>query len=537
MILKFCIEKNEAICDEAGEFWKMTVTDNNWNGNKAIKKLQIALTDKYVDDTGKLLESNKGIKEMRISAAWLRNEFVYETDEQNPSLANMRFLNIDRVSIDENGEIKEFSKNEKGEPEIEEGKESCLRYIFYIRKAKKVAMILTNPADFKFFDTANDEITININNEWELLTVAAYEAKKNKNYKLILVDETIDSFDEIKKYAVCRIKQVNIPKIKTLFDEELKGIFEYETEKIGKVVENIFDTYYEKWLNEDFNNWKERNIENYRFKALPRIAIVDKQLSEKKNNIQRVNTDIFGLPVKIKNETIIFNRHELGSKDKFDEYHYELGKKNIKIQFLEEISGHNSTFRLTHNEPFNKLWSLKIAESALTKVLIIDERICERYNTSDPLYHKTRFHNKGIHLFNILQDSNQFRIHDTTDIPLGNILSDNGELKIQISNLSNDEFYSENYSNGVLYYDFVLIHQGLIDKIHELFSMEINQIFTSLNQSIKAKYHSMVHSGRSKPDKIPDNTIFVLFSSLEKVLEDCKFSLTELLYSARFDKR
>lgn len=518
------------------EYWKISITDNNWNGNKAIEILQKALKDEYISSTGRLLESYKGIKEMRISAAWLRNEKVHEINEQDPEKNEPPILTINRVYESDNKWIEVNDTANKVTELLNIMHPTNLRYTFFVRKAKKVAMILNKPDDFKFHDPRNKEITININNEWELLTIDEYNDKKNKNYKLLLVDETLNNFEEIKKKSVCRIKQVKVNDVKTLFKAKLKNIHVYEIEKISKAVESIFIDYYEKWIIEDFNTWKVRKLEKYKFDKRPTIAIVDKQLVEE-SKIQLTDTiNVLLFPTDINTETIIFNRHELNSVELFDKYHATLNKKKLTLQFLEETSGHNSTFRLTHNEPLDKFWLLKITESSLTKVLIIDERICERYGANDSYFQKTRFHNKGIHIFNIAQSNNQFDILDTTDKTIGSILlNDDNDMKIQINNHSNDEFYSNIYDNGVLYYDFVLIHQGLLDKMHEMFSIKIDKIYETLNLHIKSKYHSMVHSGRSKPDKIPKDAIFVLYSSLEKVLEDCKYSLTELLYSARLD--
>lgn len=518
------------------EYWKISITDNNWNGNKAIDILQKALRSEYVYPNGKLQESYKGIKEMRISAAWLRNEKVHEINEQEPGKNEPPILTINRVyqSDDKWIELNDslMSSNELTYVSFP----TNLRYTFFLRKSKKVAMILNNPNDFRFYDTNNTEITININNEWELLTIEDYNNKKNKNYTLLLVDESLDKFEQIKKKSVCRIKQVNITDVKTLFEHKLINIHAHEIEKISKAVESIFVDYYEKWLIEDFNTWKVRKIEKYKFDKRPTIAIVDNQLLGESKIQLTDSINVFLFPTDINTETIIFNRHELNSVEHFDKYHATLNKKKLTLQFLEETSGHNSTFRLTHNEPLDKFWLLKITESSLTKVLIIDERICERYGANDSYFQKTRFHNKGIHIFNITQSNNQFDILDTTDKTLGSILlNEDNDMKIQINNHSDDKFYSNIYDNGVLYYDFVLIHQGLLDKMHEMFSIEIDKIYETLNLHIKSKYHSMVHSGRSKPDKIPKDAIFVLYSSLEKVLEDCKYSLTELLYSARLD--
>ena len=93
-------------------------------------------------------------------------------------------------------------------------------------------------------------------------------------------------------------------------------------------------------------------------------------------------------------------------------------------------------------------------------------------------------------------------------------------------------------------YDFVLIHQGILDKLYDFFNKDskkedeisMQTIFDNLQTNIKAKYRYVVHSGRSKPDEIPNGVSFILFSTLLKVLDDSKHSLCQLLYSSRIIK-
>ncbi len=110
--------------------------------------------------------------------------------------------------------------------------------------------------------------------------------------------------------------------------------------------------------------------------------------------------------------------------------------------------------------------------------------------------------------------------------------------------MSNIDSYGSLYSEDekTLKYDFVLIHQGILDNLYDFFNENVGHhekeismqtIFDNIRSKIKAKHRYIIHSGRSKPDKIPKGVAFILFSSLQKVLDDSKFSLCQLLYSSR----
>ena len=58
--------------DDINDLYVITLTDNTECCVDALQKLRVALDDEYVDSAGLMKGANKGLKEMRISAAWLR---------------------------------------------------------------------------------------------------------------------------------------------------------------------------------------------------------------------------------------------------------------------------------------------------------------------------------------------------------------------------------------------------------------------------------------------------------------------------------
>jgi hypothetical protein len=60
--------------------------------------------------------------------------------------------------------------------------------------------------------------------------------------------------------------------------------------------------------------------------------------------------------------------------------------------------------------------------------------------------------------------------------------------------------------------------------------------YPALNKSMN---QMVIHSGRSRPasEDMPQEIPFVQFSAIKNALKDCKFSLTEVFYAAKFTKK
>lgn len=108
-------------------------------------------------------------------------------------------------------------------------------------------------------------------------------------------------------------------------------------------------------------------------------------------------------------------------------------------------------------------------------------------------------------------------------------------------------------------FHFVSIHQGILDKIYGCLGAKDNNAKIKItNQFYNAfmcevhikKYFNVendsaleflprliIHSGRSKPNNndMPQKQPFIQFAALDYAIKDCKYSLTELLYSAHYE--
>ena len=151
---------------------------------------------------------------------------------------------------------------------------------------------------------------------------------------------------------------------------------------------------------------------------------------------------------------------------------------------------------------------------------------------------------------------NPYKYFETT---IGYIKDDNNHFFVDLEP-SNDIFLKR--------FDFISIHQGLLDKvygqldIHDDYQKEevTKAIFDCFSKSsgkailidqegsiqktemevAKCKYFLpkfIIHSGRSKPNHkdMPQHLPFLQFSAIDHAVRDCKSTLTELFYSAHYE--
>lgn len=177
---------------------------------------------------------------------------------------------------------------------------------------------------------------------------------------------------------------------------------------------------------------------------------------------------------------------------------------------------------------------------------------------------------KGVYVFTLIQEpdpesNNKFNLFG---------LSNNNNLKegicAKLSTLSWDNKKGElvleglisNKENKYLKFNSISIHQGLLDKMYEVFGIkdkphekekltkQLQVIFNYTDNASeittikdkKEKQQSFasglcIHSGRSKPslNDMPQKLPFIQYASIENAVLDCKYSLVELLDFARYE--
>jgi hypothetical protein len=133
--------------------------------------------------------------------------------------------------------------------------------------------------------------------------------------------------------------------------------------------------------------------------------------------------------------------------------------------------------------------AMEIAEAALTKIVVIDERLDEanqrkRYSDDLPaVTYKTLFHWKGVDLAG--------SEYSQEKIPEPNIL------------------YSR-IPAGV--YDFALIHRGILDKLRDAHETSVLEVCQEIQSRLRRQL--IVHSGRMSMHELPKGVKFLPLSAV-----------------------
>lgn len=572
------------------DFYIVTLTDNLKNADKALEGLWVSINEKLIDEkTGQMKETNKGIKEMRISAAWLRNI----TEEENLSLPVLSVRNS----------------------------HDNLQYIFCLQKPKKVAVVLAESDS----QIVKEKSGIYASKYWGIYTVSDFKNLTNKSFELIVaIPEVIE-----------QIRLCSPQRVLTVDKSFMQTLLTWTEDKIG---DDGLAELYEKWLQN-------------KYKDLPDIFVFDNKVWEKYRNgssltfYEKVKIEQSDKP-ELMEGSMLYRTHHQTFKDFKD-----FMESGLSTRFVEGISGHNSTDRLLRNSELNKLWYLKNMNAAICQVGIFDERLfekithlnekilekllteegdkfecmvdslkpgenwtlkivetlgnlsfeqrkeigkcCEKkdkeelkvYLGSHYADHQKNdvsakclwaedhmslvYAQKGVFVFNILWEELYSRFviigyhkayrfqegkYQGKVIRIGTISKiddENGQMDVKIE-LDSEEF--------IHFFDYLTIHQGVLDKLYSKFNIKkkeaslgkiilTTRLFEKFSRyapetiafesiTTESYYPGLImHSGRSKPSEtdMPQKQPFIQYAALEDAVNDCKYSLVELLDFARYE--
>lgn len=557
------IDINITIEDHKEDFYKICIVQQNCIAPD-IDDLQGKINSRIINDvTGSINPWNKGLKEMKISAAWLRRIESHEMGNYD--------------------DILKVSKNDKDE----------LVFELLVYKPKKIAII---DASFEKLDKSksnNFGVKIFEPDEKQLNELQRYE------FVIFTGEEESDFFQKLQNTTARIIKfepilEQELLNLKILTKNEKLKIIDY-----AKFYEFIY--YYhvsKKYLNDKdyitilIYDAKENESSQKMFPEWgnnKNIKVI--QSSPGQNQIKKLT--------KIPN--IIFKDH-FESRDEYKKtiIFLEAFFNSEKPDFIEAISGGNSTDRIVRRQEKNILWALKTIESAYSKVLIIDERLWEsRLDPKLKNLHTYKFINS---LKELIQNSanlkkiceliknnsnlvNEFNFglsdvyyNKLTEIVNDDVKIDYNTIKsivdaMKFPNNENGEYEKDDLINkeimelkGVYIYNlflskdgniflkdlsfqsigiteikkrewnFVLIHQGIIDKIIDD-NIDREQSLINFYKSHDfwsgLRYEKLViHSGRSRPEYIPEHAIYIPFAAIENSLFDAKMTLTDLLFAS-----
>ena len=177
--------------EDIDNLYIITITDNLEIQDDTLEKIQEAIVERYVDDAGKMVNSNKGIKEMRISAAWLRSL----EDAPSKELFSSSSSHLGKAPILLADKI-----------------ENHLRYTFCVLRPKKIAVISSRKNEI---EKINKESLTSAT--WNVYTFDEYACPAtNKNFEFILFDvedeaeDGYSRFNELRSISSNRLYYSNV---------------------------------------------------------------------------------------------------------------------------------------------------------------------------------------------------------------------------------------------------------------------------------------------------------------------------------------
>ena len=584
---EFCKRYKKDRSHDIDELYIITLTTNDKSEDDDIETIRKARYES-LDEGGNLNKSNKGIKEMVISAAWLRNIRIEELDKnRRKQIAPILWV-----------------RSEKGN----------LQYVFCLPKVKEVALIVNELSPL--LKKKND---VNWKYKgWYIYTLNEYKNLNSKNFNFVILDNKLASNkEEVRKCSTNRF----------FVEAEETNFSQHEIHFSINGCKDMVEI-------DDFNN---RLLDLYTQFAGSKddftIAVSDGSLVNIKSNHV---VDIQSLPSKegsLNEYKYIYRKHN-DTKSEFDQFVqiYTAGSEWRNLEFIEGISGGNSTDRLIRHTILDDLWAFKHFHAMKTKVAIFDERLFSYITGIDMSILQSAYADWG----NILKDKNSEDARAFVkefDNSHQKIISPNRELREAFREYTMEdvlEFVKVYYSNyiylpvtdvssivyhkkkidlytitetnsGLLiwginfinqnadgaygqvevvgkitfekindkicpvvkrydeeeatYFDYLSIHQGLLDKVYKAIPKEAKEkenttLKLGVTKSIYKKFVNpqemsddylqgmIIHSGRSKPNKenMPQHQPFLQYAAIENAFFDCKYTLVEVLDFACFDE-
>lgn len=472
---------------ENKHLFDIVIYDNKKNAQKVLPVVNHQLQELTIlENDGRIEKSSKGIKEMLFSSIWMKT-YKYPT----------------RTFVDV---IHEIQIEKDAHRKIELIKDYGFSFVAVTHSGKIVSARSKD---------ANLGIKLSLP---EFCVVEDFEVKNGDTKEEIIAHALSTSSD-----VVCVTPQV----------EEIIGN--------KKVLETYFTRpYYERNFDENaFRSFYESSkvmLEDektarmvYRFKS-----ILDERFSEEvEGDIDNMclvlgsRQDQKQLP-SLNNKIIYFERH-LNTQKGFEHF--------LDYAYVDSISGGNFTITLNslidegidakkcrYKTWYDKLLGLKIKESALTRITLIDER-----------------------LSNSMEDDGEKR---KLELSLKNIrvLNVNIEKK-NTSGALEDLFEGNKFQNGSSHTHFLSIHLGLIEKIiksewgRETYGkdssveVKVNMFMKDLERIFGdgKKVFISVHSGRGNFSKELEGPLatypFLSLSAIENAFNNSKYLLAQLFYN------
>lgn len=329
--------------DKVEDLYIVTLTDSNKTSEKDIGDINNVIKKSFVNEGADLTASNKGIKEMIISAAWMRG-----------------------IRIEEQNEVEGFAQI----LEARRTSEGCLQYVFCVPKVKEVAFIVAEK-NRDWLSKRDD--TVWIKKGWYVFTLEEYK-KQSKNFNFVILDKVLQSQkEEVRKISSSRffVASENETNLKNQEIKFVRGLDKLSSEKdLDEAKEELFKELAE----------IEESI---------KISIYDKEDREEVKDEEGITrVEAFEDEKSIPNKKYIYRKHNDTDIEFVNFLHRLKGDKSLTealngVEFVEGITGGNSTDRLLRHNKRDLLWAFQHAHAMKTKVAIFDERIFTRITGYD----------------------------------------------------------------------------------------------------------------------------------------------------------
>lgn len=618
--LREVVESYYLPASDIGDLYIITLTDNTVCSEEALQKLRFALDDDYVDSYGLMKSANKGLKEMRISAAWLR------AIKDEAACVNMLLPESDNPKFIKENKLQApiiYARISVGEDWREH-----LQYIFCLPKPKILAVV----SDYLAKQCHNIQLE-----GCRFYTEEEFSSEKNKSYEFMLCGN--GRYNRLRPYASARIftfSQSGITRedllslkdndsLSRLLERLYRNIFGYNEGDLINIDDKKACDNMERRMNDSIES----------LQPIEKLEILEDNTLGLAQGIYIKRGNVYVSDGKICGKYIYRTHH-----DSFDQFAKFMDAK-IKVEFVEGITGNNSTDRLIRNEEIDGPWFYRHLHAMKQNVAICDERLFSkitgleetdftrekiRLATADNMNEMKQYYTrlaeeksdiiekfddpaelnsyvstlrkalqvnqqyskgitaasyvqKRIHVFTFIQDAENSAKYYLIGVSYKNgspKYKDEGNhcfecLCARLAELSWSEesgllvhyFSDGEYCEG--FFDYLTVHQGLLDKLYEAFGIKdlpqskdlltkgIYEHFCkeSVRQIIPVQIKShdkilqrsflsrmMVHSGRSKPgvQDMPQVLPFIQYAALEHAVMDCKYSLVELLDHARYEQ-
>lgn len=326
----------------------ITLTDNLLITKQKVRDItNKGLAEEYIDDDGKMKTGNKGIKEMRISAAWIRrqtdeNKYLKMDDESAPGSKLAPLLLAEWVNPTLGESL--LLNNSESDTSRMENEKGHLRYIFCLPKNRFAAVILDEKQDPRMWNKLHKMAP----NDWTI-----YEGEKaiddfckndNKSFDFIIVaDDSIRR--KILPHASNRVViwDNNI----VLSDKNLEN----------EVKERIYALYTGIRKNDTpIYIWDNKSFESHgKEKIAPGIKLCSSE--------------------EYQDDALYAYRTHHSTETDFQAYWKEKQNKYKNLICVDAVTGDNSSDRLVRREVLNTRWYYMHLYAMRKRVAVFDERI------------------------------------------------------------------------------------------------------------------------------------------------------------------